>query len=181
MIMSNPMRTAPYLAMALTLSGLLAACGRSSSQDPNAVHLLHVNRKPATQTATPNTGIDPDMVSAVSAAGNSTTPISMKFRLASRPTVTTPLQVTLLLIPSPDVIISHIHLSVQPGDGLRLQSERTLDVSDVGSGTLVKQDLTVVPQQSGMLSLTATVLVDTDSQSISRTYSIPLIVIDSPS
>ena len=166
--------------MALTLFGLLAACGHSS-QDPNAVHALHVNKKPATQTAKPNTGIDPEMVSAVSAAGSSTTPISMKFRLASRPTVTTPLQVTLLLIPSPDVSISHIHLSLQPGDGLQLQSERTLDVTGVAPGTVLQQDLTVVPQQSGILSLTATVLVDTDSQSITRTYSIPLIASDSHS
>ena len=166
--------------MALTLSGLLAACGHSS-QDPGAVHALHVDRKSSTQTAKPNTGIDPEMVSAVSAAGSSTTPISMKFRLASRPTVTAPLQVTLLLIPSPDVSISHIHLSVQPGDGLQLQSERTLDVADVAPGTVVERDLTVVPQHSGVLSLTATVLIDTDSQSISRTYSIPLIASDSHS
>jgi hypothetical protein len=37
----------------------------------------------------------------------------------------------------------------------------------------------VVPQQSGVLSLNATVLVDTASESISRTYAIPLIASDS--
>jgi hypothetical protein len=174
------MQTSRRIVIALTLSGLVVACGHPS-QDPGAVHALHLNKNPPTATAKANTGIDPDMVSAVSAAGSATTPISMKFRLAGRPTVTAPLQVTLLLIASPDVSISHIHLSFQPGDGLQLQSDRTLDVSAVAPGTVVQQDLTVVPQQSGMLSLTATVLVDTDSQSITRTYSIPLIASDSHS
>ena len=37
----------------------------------------------------------------------------------------------------------------------------------------------MVPQQTGVLSLNATVVVDTDGSSLSRTYSIPLIAADS--
>jgi hypothetical protein len=177
--MSPPMRTTPHTAVFLTLAALLNACGQSS-QDPTATHAIHVKKVPS-QADRAGSGIDPDMVSAVSAAGNSTTPISMRFRLADRPAVRAPLQVTLLLIPSTGVVINHIHVSFQSSDGLQLQSDRNLDLTDITPGTPIQQDLTVVPQQTGVLTLTATVLVDSDTQSISRTYSIPLIVTDNRS
>jgi hypothetical protein len=125
--------------------------------------------------------MDPDMVSAVSMAGASTTPVSMKFKLLSRPVVTTPLQVSVVVIPAPGINITHIHVSFQSGDGLQLQSERSLDVTDPSAGSPIQQQLTVVPQQNGVLTLSATVLVDTDSESITRTYTIPLVAADNQS
>jgi hypothetical protein len=122
---------------------------------------------------------DPDLVSAVSSA-HSNTPIGMKFGLAARPAVGTPLKVTVALIPAAGAGISHIHASFQPGDGLLLQSDRTLDVTDPGAGVMIEQELSVVPQQSGVLSLGATVVVDMDGGSLARSYAIPLIVRDNP-
>ena len=120
------------------------------------------------------------MVSAVNLAGSSTNLISMQFKLTARPRVTAPLQVILQLIPAPDTQISRIQLSVQPGDGLLLQSDHMVEFTDFHPGTPVQQNVTVVPQHNGLLNLSATVLVDADDQSITRTYSIPLIVADSP-
>jgi hypothetical protein len=167
------------LAAALIASALLAACGRSA-QNPDATRAVHQAQTSAASAAkSAAAATDQDMVSAVSAAGASTTPISVKFRLESRPTVTTPVQLTVSVIPSADVLIRHMLISFQPGDGLQLQSPRSLDVSDPSAQAPIVQQLTLVPQQHGVLSLNATVLVDTDSGSISRTYSIPLIAIDS--
>lgn len=176
------MRISAHLGVAVILAaaGSLGGCGRSA-QDAGAAHAMRSGKSEVTTSGKAGYGIDPDMVNAVSAAGVSTTPISMKFKLGARPLVTTPLQLTVLVIPSPDVTINHIHVSFQPGDGLQMQSDRTVDLVAPSPGIPVQEELTLVPQQIGVLSLKATVLVDTDSQSISRTYAIPLIAADSHS
>lgn len=161
---------------ALAVGAMLTACAQSA-QDANAAHAMHEGKPTATVTplkAVPGV-VDPDLVSAVSPAGASTTPISMKFKLGARPIVTTPLPVTVSLTTASDVAIRHILVSFQPGDGLQLQSERSFDVTDPSPDQPIQRELTVVPQQDGVLTLDATVLVDTDTGSVSRTYSIPLI------
>jgi hypothetical protein len=161
-------RALATLAMAI----MLAACGLSTNKSGAGGQPQNRETKPGRQSAEI---VDPDMVAAVSSA-RSTTPISMKFGLSARPAVGTPVTVTLALIPASDVGISHIHVLFQPGDGLQLQSDRTLDISQPGAGTVIEQELSVVPQQSGVLSLNATVVVDMDSGSLARSYAIPLIV-----
>jgi hypothetical protein len=123
--------------------------------------------------------VDPDMVAAVSSA-HSNTPIGMRFALSARPVIGTPLIVRVALVTAADVGISHIRASFQPGDGLQLQVERNLDVSNPGAGAVIEQELSVVPQQAGVLSLNATVVVDMDGGSLARSYSIPLIAGDNP-
>src|SRR6202044_4038462 len=88
--------------------------------------------------------IDPDMVSPVSSA-HSNTPISMRFALSARPVIGTPLIVRVALVTATDVAISHIRASFQPGDGLQLQAERNLDISEPGAGAVIEQELSVVP------------------------------------
>jgi hypothetical protein len=122
----------------------------------------------------PTATLDPDLVNAVSSA-NSTTPISMKFRIASHPLVGRPLTIEVALIPAQGVEFQHIHTSFQVGDGLQLSSERAYDVEQPAAGIPLEQELTVLPQQSGVLQINAIVTVDSDSGSISRTYSIPII------
>jgi hypothetical protein len=121
------------------------------------------------------------MVSAVNLNGNGGNVFSMKFKLESRPAVTTPLEVTVLMIPAPAVEIIHVHMLFQPGDGLLLSTERDIDRRDLATGAPIEQRVTVVPQQSGVLNLNATVLVDTATESVSRTYAIPVIASDTHS
>jgi hypothetical protein len=173
--MSRPMRMAPYIAVAL--AALISACGQSSS-NPGITHAMRQSKANAQPSGKGGSGIDPDMVSAVNVNGTSSALFSMKFKLESKPVVTTPVQITVLVIPAPEAGISHLHVSFQPGDGLQLQSERTVELSDLGDGAPVEQQVTVVPQQSGVLNLNATVLVDAGNESISRTYAIPLIASD---
>ena len=160
---------------AVALIAALAACGRSTS--PDAAHAGQAAAAAARTAPRSSDSVDPDMVSAVS-PGGSTTPIGMKFRLQARPVVGSPLRITVALIPATNVEITHIHADFQPSEGLQLQSGRTLDINDPRSGVAFEQEVTVLPQQSGVLSLGATVVVDQDSGSIARTYTIPLIARD---
>jgi hypothetical protein len=157
---------------------ILVACGHSSG-NPGATGQSQQNR----DTKAGRRGAelaDPDMVTAVSSA-RSTTPINMKFALSARPVVGTPVTLTVALIPAPGVAINHIQASFQPGDGLQLLTDRVLEVSGPDAGQLLEQQLSVVPQQAGVLLLNATVLVDTDGGSLARGYTIPMIAGDNSS
>jgi hypothetical protein len=114
------------------------------------------------------------MVTAVSSAA-STTPIDLKFRLEGRPEVGRPLQVTIALIPDRNARVARIHLSVQGGDGLRIEGGTSTDIDLSEADTVVQRELQLQPLQAGVHTLSITTLVDTDSASIARTYSIPVI------
>jgi hypothetical protein len=105
----------------------------------------------------------------------------LKFRLDARPVVGTPLQIERALVPSANSGITHIHGSLQAGEGLQLQSQRTFDINSPQDGVTLRQEVTVVPQQDGVLSLSATLLIDFDNGTLARTYSIPLIAAGHPS
>jgi len=164
---------------AVVMAAMLAACGQGSHK-AGATGQSQQQSRDQNQGRNAGDALDPDMVAAVSSA-HSSTPIGMKFRLAARPVVGTPLQVQVALIPASDVSISHIHASFQPGEGLQLQGEHSFDVNAPESGVVIEQALSVVPQQPGVLSLNVTVVVDLDNGSLARGYSIPLIAGDNPS
>jgi hypothetical protein len=178
MIVSPPMRSRAEIAVAMILTALLSSCGQSGSNAPKVTHAVRSSQSKTAAAQPDRPAIDPDMVSAVNVTGTSSTLLSMKFEVQSRPVVTAPLQVRVLMIPAADAEITRIHVLFQPGDGLELQSERNLELTDLTAGTPVEQQVTVVPRESGVLSLSATVLVDTPTESISRTYAIPLIASD---
>jgi hypothetical protein len=153
----------------LILAPVLLSSGCGSAKPPSKP----VNAQAASPGGSANAAIDADMVAAVS-AGGSGPPISLKFRLETRPVVGSPAQLVLALVPTPGLGIAHIHASLQAEDGLQL-SPRTFDIDAPQDGVTLAQDVTVVPQQAGLLSLSAVVVVDYGTTSIARTYVIPLI------
>jgi hypothetical protein len=153
-----------------TLCALMCACGSSSSSGGPHGPRHNAGANPS-QAAD---GLDPDMVAGVS-AGGSDPPIGLKFLVDTRPVVGVPLELKLALIPTPGAGISHIHGTLQVADGLQLQSERTFDIDALQSGAPVQQQVTVMPQRAGVLSLSATLEIDYDNGSVARTYAIPLI------
>jgi hypothetical protein len=155
------------MALALAWVVLGAGCTRSPQSPGQAKAAGQARPAPAA-------AVDPDMVNAVSAA-NSTTPISLKFRIQNRPLVGQPVTIELALIPAQGVDIDHIHTSFQVGDGMQLSSERAFDVEQPASGVPLEHELTVLPQQPGVLQVTAIVIVDSESGSIARSYAIPVI------
>jgi hypothetical protein len=160
-------------ASVVVLSMLLCACG-SSNASFDAVKTLSPTPRHAKPGAAPADSIDADMVAAVS-SGGSGPPIALRFRLESRPVVGAPAQLVLALVPTPGLEISHIHASLEPEEGLQLQSAHSFDIDDPQEGVTLAQDVTVVPQHEGVLSLNAVVIVDYEKTSVARTYVIPLI------
>jgi hypothetical protein len=164
----------------LVLPALLCACGSAAPSGAGKIssHAQHVaSNKPSPKG---QDTVDPDLVSAVS-PGGSGPPIGLKFRLDTRPVVGMPAQLVLALIPTPGVEITHIHGSLQVADGLQLQSAHSFDIEAPQPGAPLRQDVTVVPQRNGVLSISATLVIDYNDGSVARTYSIPLIAANNAS
>jgi hypothetical protein len=162
------------IAVALWAAVALLGCGPSSEQAraPRARHQEELRAAAAAQTAA--AGGDADMVNAASPGGPGP-PISLKFGLGGRPMVGEPLQIHITVLPESPNAIRHLYGSFTPADGLTLQSQRSFELTDVADGVPLHQDITVVPQQAGILSLSATLIVDFDTSSVSRIFGIPLI------
>jgi hypothetical protein len=153
---------------ASSASSRSAGSAGSAGQDAGAA-----DKAQADQSADPLAG----MVAAVDPAGTSST-LSVKFRIEARPVIGMPVKIMVAVIPAANVDVDHIHGSFLPGSGLLLQSDRGFDIAPVQGGSPVFREVTVVPQQTGVLSLSATLLLNTDKSSQTRTYSIPLIAAD---
>lgn len=168
-------------AVALAGIGLLAGCGAASlpgTPARTAADEAADSPQPADGPADPAAGL----VAAVNPGDGSSSPLQVKFRVEARPQVGMPVKILVALIPAGTSSIHHLHGSFLAGDGLELQSSRGFDVSDLPANNApVYREVTVVPHESGVLSLTATVLVDLDKSSESRSYAIPLIATDSSS
>lgn len=118
-----------------------------------------------------------DLVAAVSSA-DTTTPVSLRFSLAEQPRVGQPLRLQLALAQAAGLEIDALHISLQPREGLDVQSSRTIDYIEPPTGATQQMQVTVVPSQAGVLALAVTVLVDSAGTSIVRSFTIPLIAID---
>jgi hypothetical protein len=166
-------RFAAVVAAALSL----AACSRAPM--PQLTHAAAPTPKPAPKAATtPDT--DPDLVTAVG-TGNAALPISVKFRIGKRPRLGVPLQILVAIIPAPAAQIANLHGSFLPDTGLNLQGDHSFDVKELRTGEPLERQLTVVPEQPGVLNVNATFTLDLDSGTVSRSYAIPVIVGDNSS
>ncbi len=164
----------PLLFAALPLA--LAACGSSNRPATTGSATATQTGAHAKPAAASSNNTDPDLVAAVSASGSGP-PISVKFRLDTKPIVGRPAQLVLTLIPSDGIENSHIHGALQAAEGLLLQSPKSFDVDIPQGGDSVQQQVTVVPQRDGVLSLSASFVIDYQNTSLSRTYVIPLIAV----
>ena len=152
--------------MVLTAAALLYSCGRDG--EPKSNHLAHSPSDAAAAAA------EADLVSAVSPAG-SLGPVGLKFKVPEPPRVGQPLRLELVLAQAPGLDISHMLVSLQPSDGLLLESEHNIEFEAPATGATQRMTVNVRAQQEGLLSLNATVLVDAGNSSLTRSFSIPLI------
>jgi hypothetical protein len=160
--------------MALVLGASLFGCG--SSAEKARKELARQLDAPKVHAPAPSSSVggDADMVNAATPGGPGP-PIGLKFSLGGRPVVGEPLQIHIAMLPDTQNAIRHLYGSFAPGEGLALQSQRSFELRDLADGVPLHQEVTVVPQQAGILSLTATLSVDFDTGSVSRTFGIPLI------
>jgi len=157
--------------IAAALVGALAACGHSASPAASKVTTAR------TQSAVPSTPDDVDMVAAVSSSGNGK-PISMKFRVTDRPLVGQKVPVNLAITTDANSDVDRIEITFKPGDGLQLKSDPVVEIREPPRGTPQIIEIDVQPTQPGVLILEAIAMVDSESTSLTRTYSVPLIAID---
>ena len=163
--------------MMLAAAAPLAGCGSSADQ-ARAQHDAHSQAQAgASRTAdaaAAATAAEADMVSAVSAVA-STTPVGLKFSIQEPPRVGQALRLELALAQQPGLDITSMLVSFQPGDGLLLESDNSFEFHAPAAGASQRMVVTLRAQQAGLLSLGATVLVDSGSSSLARNFSIPLI------
>jgi hypothetical protein len=113
------------------------------------------------------------MVSAVG-AGKSSATIDLKFELLGRPVVGQPVDIDFALIPGHE--LDRVSAVFHAADGLELtQGEKTGAIDHPEVGVAVTHTVTIVPQRDGIFYLTAVVLADSPTDSLTRTFSIPVI------
>jgi hypothetical protein len=159
----------------LLLTLLIPACGDNGDQARARHEAAQHPKADGVIEAPPGPDIA-DMVSAVSTA-DATPPVSLKFRLGEAPRIGQPSQLMLALIQEPKLAIDAMHVAMQPRDGLQLLSPATTDFAAPVEGATQMIPVTIQPQQPGVLSLAVTVLVNTERESLARSYTIPMVVV----
>jgi len=114
-----------------------------------------------------------DMVTAVS-AGKSDVPVDVRFALRHRPEVGQPIELDLQVIPAAplDRLMASFHAEdgITLGDGAQPIVQERPD-----PGVPITHTLQLVARRDGIFYVDATVLVDSGSESIARTFTIPVI------
>lgn len=163
--------------MAVAAAALMSGCGRGAEQ-ARAAHVAHSEAKAGAERSADQVAsaaaAEADLVNAVSSAP-ATTPVALKFRMQEPPRVGQPVQLELVLSQEPDLDITSIVVSLLPGNGLILQSGRTFEFRAPAVGATHRMEVTVRADQPGLLSLGATILVDSGNTSTARIFMIPLI------
>ncbi len=117
------------------------------------------------------------MVRAVS-AGKPGAPADLKFDIGARPVVGVPLQV-MVAITATSADVATLEVVFNAADGLQIVSGgNSARFQKPKSGETNLHTVTVLPQRDGVFYMSAVALIDTvsDSGSVARTFSIPIIV-----
>jgi hypothetical protein len=149
---------------------MLAGCGSDRVQGRRA----HAGAGPSAGVPSPGAADDPELNAAVSLSPSSTL-FGLKFKLDSAPVVGQPGSVDLVVVPTSGVAFDRVHVSLRPGDGLRLLSDSSLDSAETEAGEPLRYQVQFMPDSAGVLTLGVTLVVDAENTSLSRTYTIPLI------
>jgi|1185.fasta_scaffold64256_1 hypothetical protein len=155
--------------VAMVAASMLAACGESPSQDAGA-------GQPTSNKPKPRADGDPlpQMTGAVS-AGNSSSIISVHFVLNSTPVVNQALPVDIAIVPHREFVSVRAHFEAH--DGLALTVGDNLEpVQPKRVDEVIKHQLVLLPNHDGVYMITATVETDGSDGTVTRVFSIPVIV-----
>jgi hypothetical protein len=118
--------------------------------------------------------LPPEMVAAVSSARNNGV-VSVHFVLNGTPTVNKALPVDIAIVPHESVTSLIAHFEAH--DGLALATGNVMErSSDPTPETVIKHQLVLMPSREGVFMVTAIVETESSEGSISRIFSIPVIV-----
>jgi hypothetical protein len=119
-------------------------------------------------------GLAPEMVAAVS-SGRSASVISVHFALGSAPALNQSLPIRIAVVPHQE--FSSVRAYFETHDGLVLGSGSTLGpISGAATEKPIEHQLAVMPVRDGVYMITATVDTEGKEGSVTRVFSIPVIV-----
>jgi hypothetical protein len=157
-------RPAGVLAL-LVAAVALSACTSGESESAVSASGTPV-RKPAAS--------DSDMVAAVSPSRAEQGLVDMHFAIAKRPKVGEPVDIEVSLTPSAP--LERLFARFQAVDGLQIVSgAQTEQIEGAPGGVAIGHKVTVLPKSDGIFYITAVVAADSEKESISRAFSIPLV------
>jgi hypothetical protein len=167
-----------FLALTATAGLLLglSACGGSSNKPADAQSSV---KKTVVHhgAADPSARSPEDMVTAVSPC-KAGPPVELKFELREAPKAGEALEVDVAILPDAPAI-NRLYGKFSGGDGVDLVDGGDLAAVDKPpQGTAIRHLLRVLPKKDGIYTVNATVTVDLADDSVTRTFSIPLIVGD---
>jgi hypothetical protein len=145
----------------------LAGCGDGTPDAPKATTSTAAPAKPVSQ-------LPPDMVAAVSSARN-TSVVSVHFVLNGTPTVSKALPVDIAIVPHEPVSSLIAHFEAR--DGLALATGNVLErQADPKAEAVIKHQLVLLPAKEGVFVVSAVVETESSAGTVTRIYSIPVIV-----
>ena len=161
----------PSIVRALVLAMMAGVLASACNDPPPPTPSGAASSKPP---AKPEGLVPPNMVSAVSASKTSSL-ISVHFRLEAPPMVGKPLDVEIAVIPHR--AFNSLHALFETPDSVILAIGDRFDApGDVKAETVLSHKLVVQPTQEGVFLITAAVESESEEGTITRIYSIPVIV-----
>ena len=162
------------LFIVATFAVLVTACGG----DAEPVATGTPAGAPAGARAAPTADVDEatrGMVSGVAAGRAADAVVDLKFELKNRPEVGQPVTINIALLPK--VATDVMHVTYLANEGLTVQpSTMPSRYEQVRAGSIYRHQATVVPQANGVYSLSAIVMVQTDTGDVTRTFAIPVVI-----
>lgn len=151
---------------------LLASCDDSP---PDSQSAGPTGAKP--NPATPGV-VAPEMVAAVSSVRNAAV-VGVHFALKGTPTVNKALSVDIALVPHQPITTLRAHFEAR--DGLSLATGNVLEaLSDPKPEKVITHQLVMLPSKEGVFMVTAIIDTEAGDGSVSRIFSIPVIVGPAP-
>ncbi len=167
-------RTRLGLAVVGTLLGLYGCGSSSGPADP-----AHSKQKgnASQRVVDPSNRAPEDMVAAVS-VGKGGPPVGLKFELRATPQVGQAVDLDLVVLPDAPAI-ERIDGRVDGSENLTLIEGGDLGAIDKpAQGSVIRHVVRLLPKQDGIFIVTAAVTVTLANDSITRTFTIPVIVGD---
>lgn len=158
------------LLLCVPMASLLVACG--SDQKPPAAAPSRAapkptvaERAPADETAT--------FAKAVG-DGKPGAAVSIRYEFAGKPSVGTPIELDLALIPS--VGVDSMEAKLTGMEGINLTGNLDISLSAVEAGKPYREKVTLLPDRTGVFYITVSVTTQIAGSSVGRTFSIPFVV-----
>jgi hypothetical protein len=156
--------------MACAAGLLLTACNDGPAADAPSTDKAAAPKPARTAVGM----LPPEMVAAVSSARNSDV-VSVHFTLNGTPAVSKALPVDIAIIPHKPVASLNAHFEAR--DGLALATGSMLErVTDPATEKVIKHQIILLPGKEGVFMVTAVVETESGDGTVSRIFSIPVIV-----